>query len=421
MVANREPCAFFFQPLGEALHRCKICGADRKQLPGTGYSNLFSHLVSRHEDFRAEYDTHHRGTERSLQDFGFVFEKTPHRYQWLRWVVERSMPLSEVDDERTRAMDKWRPTNSKAVKKDVITVAPNLGSVISEEMGDEIGVILYTVDGRLRRTLLVVSPLDDGNQDADAHIALFRNVLDVYNKTIDVIRFLVADNCNTNRSIATKLGVPLINSLMHQLRLPNNASELAKLTPLRAKARNVTRWSSTYGMLQRYVKIRAYIRQLGAVEDLTPRSGKHKKLVSLLSHLEKFESVCKHLQSEATSMSEICNGEKLSTAESVALRRLGRSRSDEGLGTAGRKRKERQESYAAQIIQQGRVKRRAGGSAVYSALATQIPPTSNACERLISESKVILTPQRSSILPAHFEMLAFLRANKDMWDITSLA
>ncbi|KAG3189857.1 hypothetical protein PC128_g11571 [Phytophthora cactorum] len=454
MVANREPCAFFFQPLGEALHRCKICGADRKQLPGTGYSNLFSPLVSRHEDFRAEYDTHHRGTERSLQDFGFVFEKTPHRYQWLRWVVERSMPLSEVDDERTRAMDKWRPTNSKAVKKDVITVAPNLGSVISEEMGDEIGVILYTVDGRLRRTLLVVSPLDDGNQDADAHIALFRNVLDVYNKTIDVIRFLVADNCNTNRSIATKLGVPLvgcashlfnlavkkfltehetllqqINSLMHQLRLPNNASELAKLTPLRAKARNVTRWSSTYGMLQRYVKIRAYIRQLGAVEDLTPRSGKHKKLVSLLSHLEKFESVCKHLQSEATSMSEvrllfdsvICNGEKLSTAESVALRRLGRSRSDEGLGTAGRKRKERQESYAAQIIQQGRVKRRAGGSAVYSALATQIPPTSNACERLISESKVILTPQRSSILPAHFEMLAFLRANKDMWDITSLA
>ncbi|KAG3111568.1 hypothetical protein PI125_g9014 [Phytophthora idaei] len=142
---------------------------------------------------------------------------------------------------------------------------------------------------------------------------------------------------------------------MDQLRLPNNASELAKLTPLRAKTRNVTRWSSTYEMLQRYVKIRAHIRQLEAVEDLTPRSGKHKKLVSLLSHLEKFESVCKRLQSEATSMSEvrllfdsvvsdypimgeylksnakivhspafenglvkICNGEKLSTAESVA-------------------------------------------------------------------------------------------------------
>ncbi|ETO77498.1 hypothetical protein F444_07318, partial [Phytophthora nicotianae P1976] len=30
------------------------------------------------------------------------------------------MPLSEVDDERTRAMAKWRATNSKAVKADMI-------------------------------------------------------------------------------------------------------------------------------------------------------------------------------------------------------------------------------------------------------------------------------------------------------------
>ncbi|KAG6946715.1 hypothetical protein JG687_00016556 [Phytophthora cactorum] len=134
MVANRERCAFFFQPLGEALHRCKICGADRKQLPGTGYSNLVSHLASRHEDFRAEYDNHHRGIERSLQDFGYVCEETSHRYQWLRWVVERSMPPSEVDDEGTRAMAKWRSTNSEAVKKDMITVASNLLSVISEEI-----------------------------------------------------------------------------------------------------------------------------------------------------------------------------------------------------------------------------------------------------------------------------------------------
>ncbi|KAG6941842.1 hypothetical protein JG688_00018443, partial [Phytophthora aleatoria] len=84
--------------------------------------------------WRAEYDTHHRGTECSLQDFGFVSEETSHRYQWLRWVIERSMPLSEVDDERTRAMAKSRPTNSKAVKNDMIIVASNLGSVISEEM-----------------------------------------------------------------------------------------------------------------------------------------------------------------------------------------------------------------------------------------------------------------------------------------------
>ncbi|ETP22338.1 hypothetical protein F441_04320, partial [Phytophthora nicotianae CJ01A1] len=185
MVASRDLSAFFFGPQSEGLHRCKLCGTDRKQLPGTGYSNLLSHLRSRHEDFRAQYNTHHRNPERPLEIFGFVSEETSHRYHWLRWVVERSMPLSEVDDERTRAMAKWRATNSKAVKADMIMVAPKLGSVIEEEMENEIGIMydgwthgtmhyvavygIYVVGDRLRRTLLALSPLDGGSQDADCN------------------------------------------------------------------------------------------------------------------------------------------------------------------------------------------------------------------------------------------------------------
>ncbi|ETM34173.1 hypothetical protein L914_18685 [Phytophthora nicotianae] len=84
----------------------QMCCADRKQLPGMGYSNLASHLGSRHEDFRAQYDAHHHGPERPFQGYGFVSEETSHCYQWLRWAIERSIPLSEVDDERTQAMDK---------------------------------------------------------------------------------------------------------------------------------------------------------------------------------------------------------------------------------------------------------------------------------------------------------------------------
>ncbi|KAG2769874.1 hypothetical protein Pcac1_g18915 [Phytophthora cactorum] len=33
---------------------------------------------------------------------------------------------------------------------------------------------------------------------------------------------------------------------------------------------------------------------------------------------------------------------------------------------------------------------------------------------------MFLTPQWSSMLPAHFEILMLLRASKDMWDVTSL-
>ncbi|ETP01333.1 hypothetical protein F441_21409, partial [Phytophthora nicotianae CJ01A1] len=212
----------FFEAQDNPLHQA--CGADRKQLPCTGYSNLVSHLASRHEEFGVQYDARHRGAERLLQAFGFVSEETSHRYQWLRWVVERNMPLFEVDDEQTGAMSKWRPTNPKALKADMITVPSKVGAIIAKEMGNLFGIMF---NGWSR------------------------------------------DNCNTNRSIATKLGVPLIgcashrfnltvkkflteherllqqvNDLMLQLQHPNNATELSKLIPLRADKRNVTRWSS---------------------------------------------------------------------------------------------------------------------------------------------------------------------------------
>ncbi|KAG3118976.1 hypothetical protein PI125_g2413 [Phytophthora idaei] len=58
--------------------------------------------------------------------------------------------------------------------------------------------------------------------------------------------------------------------------------------------------------------------------------------------------------------------------------------------------------------------------AAYSPLAALVPPTSNTCESLFSECKMIVTPQRSCMLPAHFEMPMLLRGNKAMWDVTSL-
>ncbi|ETI33442.1 hypothetical protein F443_19877 [Phytophthora nicotianae P1569] len=48
------------------------------------------------------------------------------------------------------------------------------------------------------------------------------------------------------------------------------------------------------------------------------------------------------------------------------------------------------------------------------------PPTSNTVERLFSQCKLVLTPQRTCMLPANIEMLAFLRVNRDLWNAASL-
>ncbi|KAG6970271.1 hypothetical protein JG688_00004925 [Phytophthora aleatoria] len=81
-----------------------------------------------------------------------------------------------------------------------------------------------------------------------------------------MVKFAVGDNCTTNQSLATKLGVPLIGCASHRynltmfkvladsekllsqirrlmtaLRLPNNAAQMALHTRLTAEQSNATR------------------------------------------------------------------------------------------------------------------------------------------------------------------------------------
>ncbi|RLN60155.1 hypothetical protein BBJ28_00014322 [Nothophytophthora sp. Chile5] len=189
---------------------------------------------------------------------------------------------------------------------------------------------VYELEDKRSQALLGVSPLDEGSQDVDAHIRLMSNVLSVYNETMEIVCFLVADNCTTNKSIALKLGVPLVgcashrfnlaankfyaefepiledvNSLMSQLRQPNNHAELTKHTELRPVKCNVTCWSSTLAMVECYLRIRAEIKKVEAVEELVSTGSRHRKLVALGEHLKKPNSISKRLQREGIDLAQV--------------------------------------------------------------------------------------------------------------------
>jgi len=59
-------------------------------------------------------------------------------------------------------------------------------------------------------------------------------------------------------------------------------------------------------------------------------------------------------------------------------------------------------------------------SVTYHDLTKVVPSTSNTVERLFSQCKFAQTNHRSCMLPANFEILAFLRVNRDLWNVTSL-
>ncbi|ETO82003.1 hypothetical protein F444_03769 [Phytophthora nicotianae P1976] len=369
-----------------------------------------------------------------LESFGFVSQEMNYRFQWLQWIVERNLPITEVDNELTLSMSKWPPVFSKTLKKCMHTVAKDVGAAIEHEIGTSFALMF----------------------DCWSHGSA---VLRIYNKTTDMVTFIVGDNCNTNQKIATLLGVPLVgcashrfnlainpfhaeyeaelatvNDLMIQLRHCNNAARLGELTDLQPVKRNATRWSSTYAMVDRYVRIRDAIRQVEAAEDYVPSGVSHKKLVTLLAELEKHDTVCTALQHERTTLADvrllfdkviayypimadhlrasakivhsptfesalvkIGNGDTLATTEARAVKCFEVANDAEGDGERGGpgakgKKKLRCDSAHA-ILHDGKKRRVSTRTQTrYSALARLVPPTSNTVEQLFSTCKLSMTP-----------------------------
>ena len=91
------------------------------------------------------------------------------------------------------------------------------------------------------------------------------------------------------------------------------------------------------------------------------------------------------------------------------------------LSTPPPQEKEDEVDFASEVLRRAKKPRRTDRStAAYTPLLKVIPPTSNHCERLFSQCKYVLSPHRASLMPATFEMIIFLKANRDMWNAGTL-
>ncbi|KUF85263.1 hypothetical protein AM587_10005540 [Phytophthora nicotianae] len=149
---------------------------------------------------------------------------------------------------------------------------------------------------------------------------------------------MVGDNCSVNQYIGRKEGaIPFIGCASHRFNLAvkdflKTEDELitkvqalmAKLRTIKGRAllrrvshlsplmRNDTRWSSTYEMVERYLKLQPLIVQLGhnllveyEIQPLLLRRAEHERVKSLARDLEKFEGVTKELQKATLTLSAV--------------------------------------------------------------------------------------------------------------------
>ncbi|RHY80984.1 hypothetical protein DYB26_014165 [Aphanomyces astaci] len=142
------------------------------------------------------------------------------------------------------------------------------------------------------KVLLAMSPMNEEDSlSAAAHVQYLDFVLGVYGKDRENVVALIGDNCSRNRAFARLAGVPMIGSASHgfnlfvsdvlaeheELLVAVNAimkklaniipsAKLRRLTDLRPKQRNQTRWNSSVAMLDRYVKLKPFLPLMGVEE-----------------------------------------------------------------------------------------------------------------------------------------------------------
>lgn len=203
-------------------------------------------------------------------------------------------------------------------------------------------------------------------------------------------------------------------------------------------------------MVQRYVDIRDAIVTVEAVEDLVSRGPAHRRVLALLSKLQELDSVCVKLQAEKRTLADVrlfyacvakypVMGQYLLSGASIvqspvfesAVTRL---ENDLLLSAAEfrflapfvvavppQQTEDENVDFITAGLRQAKKPRRSERSTVsYDPLLRSIPPTSNRCERLFSECKLVLTSLRSSLLPVNFKTIMFLKANRDMWNAATL-
>ncbi|KAG6957459.1 hypothetical protein JG688_00010956, partial [Phytophthora aleatoria] len=265
-MTSRQFAGFFFTPPEPGLYRCNICEQTRKQAQRTSYTNLMSHLGSVHPTHGEEYEQFQRRNLTSLEVVGFA--------------------------------DETQPT-STTIKTYMERVAGRVGNTIAKEIGTIFGIMwdgwssgtyhyvavvaVYAgSNGRVER-VVAFSPTEDG-QTADDQIELIEAVLAVYDKTLEMVKFVVG--CASHRYNLAMVSfladsedlISQIRRLMTSLRRPNNAAQLALHTHLTAERSNATRWSSVWEMVDKFIRIRDAAKHVAAAEDLLLCGSAHHRI-----------------------------------------------------------------------------------------------------------------------------------------------
>ncbi|OWZ13494.1 hypothetical protein PHMEG_00013171 [Phytophthora megakarya] len=296
---NAQISAFYFRPCRDEYdevildyYRCR-CGTVRKQTNRNDF-----HMPRQHPDHEAAIlDT---TTAETVSVVNFVRHSSQNLFTWLDWIVGSNIPLAFCESRAAIRYTNLQPISSESLRACMGGVMQAVERKIAAELPSRFSIMFdgwthasehyvawfacYKNNGVFVTPLPSMTPLmneEDDDMSARTHLqSLATMLLRDFGVQAGPCRFLVGDNCSVNRLFATVLGVPLVGCASHQLnrairqdmaqheddlaavqalmiklRTLTQSAKLRLKTELRPVIRQDTRWSSTFAMVQRYLKL----------------------------------------------------------------------------------------------------------------------------------------------------------------------
>ncbi|RHY18350.1 hypothetical protein DYB32_010395 [Aphanomyces invadans] len=285
------------------------------------------------------------GLDTHLIPSAFINTKSEVVFKTLDWIISDNLPFNWFEKKRTQEYGSFKGLSHNQVKHYMHLLRASVVEDIKKELPDKFGVVLdgwthmsehfialfavYVKNDERKEVLLAMTPLIKDTSLADAqgvdelqegpetdevvshtakkHVQWIGKQLSKFKRMSSCISFVVADNCSVNKKMATDMEVPLLGCASHRFNLAvqdhmkgefgdllgrvqsvmkackalNNAGELKKLTPLKPKVLQATRWSSAYEMLVRFQKL------LPSLQRMPKRAKLKLPSKSMLKHLER--------------------------------------------------------------------------------------------------------------------------------------
>ncbi|RHZ16355.1 hypothetical protein DYB37_008503 [Aphanomyces astaci] len=425
------------------------------------------------------------GLDAPLIPSAFVNTKSEVVFKTLDWIISDNLPFSWFEKKRTREYGSFKGLSHNQVKHYMHLLRPSVVEDIMKELPDKFGVVLdgwthmseqfialfavYVNAGDRKEVLLSMTPLIK-----DTSLADVQGVDDLQPgpETDEVV-----SHTAQKHKMVTDMKVSLLGCASHRLNLAvqdlmkgefaellakvqkvmlsckalNNAAELKKVTSLKPRLLQATRWSSAFEMLRRFQKLLPSLERMPKRAKLKmPSKAMLKRMERSLPLLTKWHSVTKYLQrhdcsaanvrvifdkhlsewpsmeSRLASEASIVHSKEFEHVVVALQQRVALTAADKVVldkfkapPTPAPIRERTVETFAEDAVTDGDIDD--GMASAYDPILKQLPPTSKGVERYFSAAKHVLGTQRKAKNPANLEVTLFLKVNARFGDINKVS